>query len=102
MRAWHADTKRMVAHMRLEPLYPDVWDVACSPTEPTIACASSAPHSHSVHLAHLCRLLCIIVVQKQPHWVLVVRDMSGRTTLLPFSSGSCLHECVMSSSSRAI
>lgn len=47
MRAWHVDTKRMVAHMRLEPMYPDVWDVACSPTEPTIACASSASQSQS-------------------------------------------------------
>ena len=47
MRAWHVDTKRMVAHMRLEPLFPDVWDVACSPTEPTIACASSASQSQS-------------------------------------------------------
>ena len=47
MRAWHVDTKRMVAHMRLEPMYPDVWDVACSPAEPTIACASSASQSQS-------------------------------------------------------
>ena len=47
MRAWHVDTKRMVAHMRLEPQFPDVWDVACSPTEPTIACASSASQSQS-------------------------------------------------------
>ena len=47
MRAWHVDTKRMVAHMRLEPQFPDVWDVACSPTEPAIACASSASQSQS-------------------------------------------------------
>ncbi len=43
----------MVAHMRLEPQFPDVWDVACSPTEPTIACASSASQSQSKAPLHV-------------------------------------------------
>lgn len=41
IKAWHVDTKRMVAHMRPDPTHPNVTDIACSPTEPVFLCASS-------------------------------------------------------------
>ncbi|CAL8462386.1 g1919 [Coccomyxa elongata] len=42
IKAWHVDTKRMVAHVRLDPSFPDVCHVACSPADPSFACASSS------------------------------------------------------------
>ena len=42
MKAWHLDTKRMVAHMRPDPAFPNINDVACSPTDPSFLCASSS------------------------------------------------------------
>ncbi|KAK9906425.1 hypothetical protein WJX75_001628 [Coccomyxa subellipsoidea] len=42
IKAWHVDTKRMVAHVRLDPSFPDVRHVACSPADPSFACASSS------------------------------------------------------------
>ncbi|KAK9808419.1 hypothetical protein WJX73_002583 [Symbiochloris irregularis] len=38
IKAWHADTKRMVSQVRLDAGAPDVLDLACSPTEPVFAC----------------------------------------------------------------
>ncbi len=58
IKAWHVDTKRMVSHMRLDPAFPDVQGVACSPTEPTFVCASSsslasgARNCFLIHLPH--------------------------------------------------
>ncbi|KAK9818366.1 hypothetical protein WJX72_011380 [[Myrmecia] bisecta] len=37
IKAWHVDTKRMVSHIQLEPPFPDVLDVTCSPVEPIFA-----------------------------------------------------------------
>ena len=50
VKAWHADTKRMVSHVRLDPAFPDVASLACSPAEPTFACASCSPGAPGAYL----------------------------------------------------
>ena len=49
IKAWHVDTKRMVAHVRLDPSFPDVRHVACSPADPSFACASSSASGAPLH-----------------------------------------------------
>jgi len=44
VKAWHVDTKRMVAHVPADAASPDATALACSPVEPVFALATaSAP-----------------------------------------------------------
>ena len=51
VKAWHLDTKRMVAHMRPDPAFPCVADLACSPTDPSFLCASAARNGNAGSLS---------------------------------------------------
>lgn len=65
IKAWHVDTKRMVAHVRLDPSFPDVRTVACSPADPSFACASSSSHNSGTRSSscHSCLVIPVCLTE---------------------------------------
>lgn len=51
VKAWHLDTKTMLSHTQMDPAHPVVQDIACSPTDPSFACAADANGGRSGTLA---------------------------------------------------
>ena len=98
MRAWHADTKRMVAHMRLEPQYPDVWGRGLQPYGAHHRLRLlSAPISQYAR-ARLAAVCASLSCKCTPAANCMLRRMAERATSSHTLSSSCLRVYVMSES----